>query len=63
MSINILINGKYFDATEIRLDIKSGRSEILVEFENRQRAITEGQYAVLYLGDTCLGGGVIEEVF
>ena len=30
---NIKINGKDFDADEISLDIKSGRSEILVEFE------------------------------
>ena len=30
---NVKINGNYFDATEIRLDIPSGQSEILVEFE------------------------------
>ena len=35
---------------------------IRVDFDEPQRAITEGQYCVLYDGEKCIGGGVIEGV-
>ena len=40
---------------------KDGTLEI--KFFDRQRAVTAGQYAVLYKDGRCLGGATIEEVF
>ena len=43
-----------------RAFVEDGR--IRLKFEKPQRAVTPGQYAVLYIGDECIGGGVIDEV-
>ena len=38
----------------------NGDGTLYIAFDEKQRAVTEGQYAVLYDGENCLGGGVIE---
>ena len=37
-------------------------NSIRVEFAEKQKAVTVGQYVVLYEGENCLGGGTIDEI-
>ncbi len=44
---------------DVRVSIRDDGT-LHIDFAEPQRAVTEGQYAVLYDGENCLGGGVIE---
>lgn len=71
-SINFIsdkINEDRFECTA-KFRYRQEEQEVIVEklencyhiiFKERQRAITEGQYVVLYKDNVCLGGGVIEK--
>ncbi len=37
--------------------------KIRVDFHEKQRAVTPGQFVVLYKDEMCIGGGVIDEVY
>lgn len=41
---------------------KINDEEYRIDFEEAQRAVTLGQVAVIYNGDICLGGGIIDKV-
>ena len=55
---NYLIDEKDID---IKVEYLSGNN-LKVMYEGA-KAVTPGQFCVLYLGDTCLGGGMIKEVY
>lgn len=47
-----------------KVRIKSiGKDTLLVEYKHPISSVTPGQEAVFYLGDECLGGGVIDDVY
>ncbi len=58
------LNAKFrYRQPDIAVTVKDSQNEdeLLIEFKEPVKAITPGQIAVLYDGDICLGGGIIEK--
>jgi tRNA-specific 2-thiouridylase len=51
---------RYRQADQACTVVSCAADELLLEFERPQRAVTAGQSVVLYDGESCLGGGVID---
>lgn len=45
------------------VEITFEQDELIVSYPQGVRAVTPGQACVFYLGDTCIGGGFIKEVY
>jgi tRNA-specific 2-thiouridylase len=51
---------RYRQADQDCVVYQTAEGDYRVEFDKPQRAVTPGQQVVFYIGDRCLGGGVIE---
>jgi len=52
---------RYRQADQACTVTAAGEGRCRVDFQAPQRAVTPGQSVVFYTGDTCLGGGIIED--
>jgi tRNA-specific 2-thiouridylase len=59
-SCRVKVRYRQADQTAVLEPRSDGSARI--RFESPQRAVTPGQYAVIYEGERCLGGAVIESV-
>jgi tRNA-specific 2-thiouridylase len=51
---------RYRQGDQLCQVLEAGAGGLLLEFEQPQRAVTAGQSVVLYDGESCLGGGIID---
>ena len=56
-----MIPSRYSSSYRSR-ESSSSSSSLVVDFLHPERAVTPGQALVLYDGDVCLGGGIVERV-
>lgn len=54
---------RYRQADQECVVVKCGVDDLHLRFDQPQRAVTPGQYVVLYDGEICMGGGIITSAF
>ena len=57
--IRAFVKIRYSQVEQPALVIPTGNDSVHIEFDSQQRAVTVGQSAVVYDGDTVIGGGTI----
>ncbi len=57
---SVLVRIRHRQPLQKAIAIPQENGDIVINFEEKQRAIVGGQYCVLYIDDTCIGGGVIK---
>ena len=60
--LKVMVKTRYLQQEKKALALQTGANELSIEFEEAQRSLTPGQAAVLYDGNTVLGGGIIASV-
>ena len=60
MSVTAKIRHSQFEQSATVYPMDDGKAKVV--FDQPQRAVTPGQSAVIYDGNICLGGGIIDSV-
>lgn len=47
---------------DVKVNLEWHNDEVIVRYQEKVKAVTPGQACVFYLGEECLGGGIIKEV-
>ena len=57
--MRVMVKTRYLQKEQPAIAEQTGDDTLHIEFETPQRAIAPGQAAVMYDGDTVIGGGTI----
>ena len=60
--LTCMVKIRYRQADQDCTVVNGSDDTLLVRFDEPQRAVAPGQYAVFYTGDHCMGGAVIDQI-